>query len=212
MPKIPTFEYEQQYWDQGISMVAGIDEVGMGALAGPVVAGAVVFDGSGDNAGRELLRDSKTLSAKQREKASLWIKENALSWSIGQASVDEIFEINIRQASHLAMRRAVKALKIKPDILLIDGNPADIHPDIPAVNIIKGDNISCSIAGASILAKVYRDNIMTEMALEYPAYRFDSHKGYASATHKEALATHGVTDHHRKGYAPIASLIRPIPE
>lgn len=204
MKPTPTFEYEEQYWQQGITSLAGIDEVGMGALAGPVVAAAVIFP---EGCTIEGLKDSKQLSAKKRESLVSDIKEQALAWAIAEASVEEIEKINIRQASHLAMKRSIENLDTTPDLLLIDGNPAQIHSNIPTSNIIKGDSISCSIAAASILAKVYRDNIMVEIAQELPAYQFDSHKGYASKAHKEALETYGVTPYHRRGYAPIAALL-----
>jgi ribonuclease HII len=200
----PTFEYELQYWQQGISSLAGIDEVGMGALAGPVVAAAVILP---QNCTLEGLNDSKKLSSKKREFLVPKIKEIATTWCIAEASLEEIEKLNIRQASHLAMKRAIEGLKTAPDLLLIDGNPVQIHSSIPTVNIIKGDSLCCSIAAASILAKVYRDNIMKQIAIEMPQYKFDSHKGYASKDHKKALETYGVTPYHRKGYAPIAALL-----
>src|SRR5579864_3302355 len=119
-----TFYFEQSYWDQGILAVCGIDEVGMGALAGPVVAGAVIFSPATDISG---LRDSKKLSARQREALVNTICERAAGWAIGEASVAEIFSLNIRKASHLAMRRAVESLALRPELLLIDGNPVQIH-------------------------------------------------------------------------------------
>ncbi len=339
----PTFEFEGQYWDQGIELIAGIDEVGMGALAGPVCAAAVVFppdkggsagwrrgvghipykadlrDKARDNrknptepekqlwykilrnkqlmnlkfvrqkplskyivdfwcaelmlaievdgdthseqgvydeqrtsllsqfgvrvlryknsevmrnvdgiyndlvrqittikqthpnpplSGRELIRDSKQLTERQREKAAVWIKENAVAWAVGEASVEEIDTINIRRASHLAMQRAVDALKVTPGMLLIDGTAAQPHPRIPAVNIIKGDQLCYSIAAASILAKVRRDKTMVKLARRFPGYGWDSNKGYGSAIHLAALCRLGITKHHRQSYAPIAKAAR----
>ncbi|MDP3997071.1 MAG: ribonuclease HII [bacterium] len=228
----PTFKYEQQYWQQGIDLIAGVDEVGMGALAGPVCAAAVIF-GSGktqnaspvakamgdkeikrQNIGIPLtrdkifIRDSKTLSAKQREMAEKWIRENALAWAVGEASVEEITVLNIRRASHLAMRRAVDALSQKPEMLLVDGNPAQPHETVPSVNILDGDALSFSIAAASIVAKVYRDNLMVELDKKYPAYGFAAHKGYGSQFHLGALKEHGACAIHRPTYAPIAKLKR----
>ncbi len=210
--KTPTFDYEHQYWSQGITMIAGLDEAGMGALAGPVVASAVIF--SKDTQAQleqEILktpiRDSKLLSAKQREKAVDFIKNNAVSFAIGMASVDEIDTINIRRASHLAMRRAIDFLSIPPDILLIDGTSASIHPTIFSMSLIKGDQLSYSIAAASILAKVTRDSIMQELHAAFPVYGFNSHKGYGAKKHMDALELHGATPHHRKSYAPIARLL-----
>lgn len=352
MTTVLTFEHEQQYWQQGIEALAGIDEVGMGALAGPVVAGAVVFDfktplaplvrgdetkinqeikympynkrltelsreyrtrptsaeeimwrkvirkgilnqekftrqkpldqfiadfycaelmvvvevdgdiheyerehdqvrteilsdygievirytndqltqnttlvyndlvkklkerrktivppDKGGKGGFALIRDSKTLSAKQREKAVEWIKSNAMAWAIGEASVAEITTLNIRAASHLAMRRAVDSLTILPQLLLIDGTPAEPHPAIPAANFIDGDAYIFSIAAASILAKVHRDAIMVALDQEYPAYQFAGNKGYGSRLHLVALGSHGASPHHRPTYAPVAATL-----
>lgn len=203
-----TFEHEQQYWQQGIERLAGIDEVGMGALAGPVVAGAVVFSPSeGEKEGVPPIRDSKTLSAKQREAAAEWIQKTAQAWAVGEATVDEITRLNIRAASHLAMRRAIDALGSTPQLLLIDGTPAQPHPAIPAINIIDGDALVFSIAAASILAKVHRDAIMVALDREYPAYQFAGNKGYGSRLHLVALDSHGATPHHRPTYAPVAAVL-----
>lgn len=207
----PTFKFEQQYWQQGILNVAGIDEVGMGALAGPVVAAAAIFDShiiEEIGAQKIKIRDSKTLSATQREKANEWIKDNALAFAIGVASVEEILELNIRKASHLAMQRAAQALLQNPDIFLIDGNPVQIHAAIPAINIIKGDSLSYSIAAASILAKVYRDAIMQTLHEEFPVYNFAGNKGYGSAHHLQTLKEQGATIYHRAAYAPVTAALR----
>jgi ribonuclease HII len=216
----PSFEYESEYRTQGIGLIAGIDEVGMGALAGPVVAGAVMFEirnpktlnpkqiiNSKFKIQNEIvIRDSKAMTAKQREEAVEWIKTNALAWAVGEASVEEIDTINIRQASHLAMRRAVDALSVMPGLLLIDGNPAQPHTKIPAVNIIKGDQLCYSIAAASIVAKVYRDKMMENFSRRFPGYDWESNKGYGSLSHKNALLDKGITVLHRKSYAPVAAL------
>ena len=208
MPEKPTLEIEQQYWQSSVTPVAGLDEAGMGALAGPVVAGAVVFDAAGGWGDfNVLIRDSKTLSAKQRQRAAEWIKEQARSWAIGEASVEEITQLNIRQAAHLAMRRAVDQLEPAPALLLIDGNPAEPHPSIPATNIVKGDSVSLSIAAASILAKVHRDELMVQLDAKFPAYGLAQHKGYGSAQHLAALHQHGASPHHRTTYAPVAKVL-----
>lgn len=209
MKFIPSFEYENQYWQQGIKVIAGVDEVGMGALAGPVVAAAVVFDPK--IFPPDIIRDSKLLSAPQRDRALKWIKDNALHWSISQSSVEEISSINIRAASHLAMRRSLDSINVHIELALIDGNPAQPHPTIPAVNIIKGDQKSFSIAAASILAKVYRDELMIKLGEQYPAYGFASHKGYGAALHLSALQQYGACPEHRVTYAPVRAVLTKLP-
>ncbi len=206
----PSWEHEQQYWDQNIALIAGIDEVGMGALAGPVVAAAVVFSREFPISNFEfpVIRDSKLLSATQRERANTFIKNNAQAWAIGEASVEEISRLNIRKASHLAMQRAIDKLNIAPELLLIDGTPAQIHPTIPAINIIDGDAQCFSIAAASILAKVHRDQLMIKLDKKFPAYGFASHKGYGSKAHLTALFSLGITPYHRRTYSPVAKLIK----
>lgn len=210
--QIPSFLYEEQYWQQDISLIAGLDEAGMGALAGPVCAAAVIFrrelqdSSTGRRTEIPTVRDSKTLSAKQREVAATWIREQSLAWAVGEASVEEITELNIRRASQLAMQRAVDALAQTPDLLLLDGTPAQIHPTIPATNIIDGDALCFSIAAASILAKVHRDEIMIELDTKFPDYGFAAHKGYGSQQHLEALHTYGASHHHRPTYAPVAQV------
>lgn len=202
----PTFNFEEQFWQQGITFIAGIDEVGMGALAGPVVAAAVIIDPTHFKHTPLVIRDSKTMSALQREKAYSYIQEHATAWAIAEATIEEITKLNIRGAAHLAMRRAVEALKKIPDLLLVDGNPVQIHPTIPSSNIIKGDSLSLSIASASILAKVHRDNIMSQLDKEFPMYGFAGNKGYGSKNHLDALRTYGATSWHRPSYAPIKNL------
>lgn len=206
--KIPSFESEEAYWNQGITLLAGVDEVGMGAWAGPVCAAAVIFGRSNDQIPNpnDQIRDSKMLSAKQREKAAIWIKDNALAWAVGEATVEEIYTLNILQAARLAMRRAVEQLPQIPEILLIDGQSRNLHPTIPSESIVKGDQKSFSIAAASIVAKVHRDNLMVELGKQYPKYGFESHKGYGAKQHQEALRQFGVTQHHRAAYAPIKAL------
>lgn len=209
----PTFEFENLYWEQRITRVAGVDEAGMGALAGPVVAGAVIFSKEMPTTNEEKIsiRDSKTLSQKQREKAAEYIQKHALAWAVAEASVEEITELNIRRAAHLAMQRAVDQLSPQADILLIDGNPAQPHQTIPAVNLIDGDALSFSIAAASILAKVHRDSIMTALDKDFPQYGFAKHKGYGAKVHMEALQTAGPCIHHRTTYVPVAKLLAKRP-
>lgn len=201
MPSNPTFAYEQQYWQHDITLVAGVDEVGMGALAGPVVAGAVIFP---PNIRLQDIRDSKTLSATKREKLVTYIQEKATAWGIGEASVEEITALNIRGAAHLAMQRAIATLSQTPEVLLIDGNGIPKNLPAAAEAIIKGDGKSWSIAAASILAKVHRDAFMTEIDEAFPVFGFAGNKGYGSAAHMQALQDHGASPHHRPSYAPVA--------
>ncbi len=196
-------------------IIAGVDEAGRGPWAGPVVAGAVVF------LNREInpyllksLNDSKKLSAKKREELyNLLIEESKkknLCYAIGEASAAEIDEINILQATFNAMRRAVKNLTVKPDIALIDGNQTPIPFDCKTKTVVKGDEISFSISAASIMAKVYRDNLMKKLALKYPQYAFEKNAGYGTKAHIEALKQYGITKEHRKSYKPIAEINKSI--
>lgn len=189
-------EYENEVYSNGFKVVCGVDEAGRGPLAGPVVAGAVilpkgcVIDG---------VNDSKKLSEKKREMLFDVIKEQAVCWSIGMASCEEIDEINILQATFLAMRRAVEGLSVNPDIALIDGNKTP-GLDICEKAIIKGDAKSANIAAASILAKVTRDRYMLEMANKYPQYQFEKHKGYGTKLHYEMIKEYGISPIHRKSF------------
>lgn len=187
-------------------MIAGVDEVGRGPLAGPVVAAAVILGSDNDISG---LMDSKKLTAIKREKLSDIIWENALAVSIAEASVEEIDEINILQASLLAMKRAVLGLSISPREILVDG--AHVFPiddkNIIIKSVVKGDQLIPEISAASIVAKVYRDKLMCDLANKYPEYGFDRHMGYPTKMHMEALNQHGVLDIHRKSYAPIKKIL-----
>ncbi|WP_235536583.1 ribonuclease HII [Phenylobacterium sp. Root700] len=183
--------------------VCGVDEAGRGPWAGPVSAGAVILDPARLPAG---LDDSKKLTAKARAALELEIKDKALAWGVGLASVEEIEELNILQATGLAMRRAVEALAITPAFALVDGNyrfklPCEIK------TVVKGDSISSSIAAASILAKVARDRLMTEMDTVYPGYGFAAHKGYHAQVHVEALRTLGPCAIHRRSWEPVRLLL-----
>ena len=183
--------------------VAGTDEVGRGPLAGPVVAAAVILDPSNPIEG---LADSKKLSEKKREQLFITIQEKALSWAISEANVEEIDEINILQASLLAMRRSVLALDHQPDHVLVDGNKLPKLP-MSAEAVIKGDSHIPEIQAASILAKVTRDRLMKKMDLEYPGYGLAKHKGYPTKQHREALKEFGVTKIHRKSFKPVAAVL-----
>ena len=182
--------------------VCGVDEAGRGPWAGPVSAGAVILDPDNVPAG---LNDSKKLTAKARERLEVEIKATALAWGVGLASAQEIDEINILQATGLAMRRAMAALQITPAFALVDGNYRFDLP-CPLQPIVKGDALSASIAAASILAKVERDRIMTAADLEFPQYGFAGHKGYHAASHVAALKAHGPCPIHRMSWAPIRAL------
>jgi ribonuclease HII len=183
--------------------VAGVDEAGRGPLAGPVVAGAVILDVENPVAG---LKDSKCLSASRRERLFDEIQEKALAWSVAYASVEEIDSINILQATMLAMRRAVDALRPTAEYALIDGNRC---PELscPARAIIKGDSRVAAISAASILAKVTRDREMQVLDAKYPGYGLAQHKGYPSRAHIEALEMLGASPVHRRSYAPVRKLL-----
>ena len=184
-------------------LLAGVDEVGRGPLAGPVVAAAVILDPDRPIEG---LMDSKKLSESRREQLAELIKERALSWSLGRAEVEEIDEINILQASLLAMQRAVEGLNIKPERALVDGNKLPKLP-CPAEAIIKGDSLIASISAASIIAKVARDNEMLELDKKYPGYGLAKHKGYPTKLHLQALAEQGVSPIHRVSYKPVRQFL-----
>ena len=182
-----------------MKIIAGVDEVGRGSLIGPVYAAAVILNKS---INKKLLKDSKSLTRSNREVLSKYIKENSV-WSIGKASVKEIEKINILQASLLAMKRAIKKLKKKPTLVLIDGNK------LPAINnynlkaIIKGDQKIPSISAASIVAKVTRDKMITNLAKKFKGYCWEQNYGYGTKQHLKAIKNLGITSHHRKTFSPI---------
>ena len=189
-------EFEKEALAKGYKSVCGVDEAGRGPLAGPVCAAAVILP---EGVIIDGVNDSKKLSEKKRESLFDVIREQALSYSIAYATVDEIEEINILNATMLAMRRAIDGLDIKADYAMIDGNK--IPPlDIDAECIVKGDAISMSIACASILAKVSRDRLLYKYAEEYPMYGFDKHKGYGTKVHREAILKYGPCPYHRKSF------------
>lgn len=189
-------EFEKEALAKGYKSVCGVDEAGRGPLAGPVCAAAVILP---EGVIIDGVNDSKKLSEKKRESLFDVIREQALSYSIAYATVDEIEEINIPNATMLAMRRAIDGLDIKADYAMIDGNK--IPPiDIDAECIVKGDAKSMSIACASILAKVSRDRLLYKYAEEYPMYGFDKHKGYGTKVHREAILKYGPCPYHRKSF------------
>ena len=185
-------------------LVAGVDEAGRGPLAGPVVAAAVILDDCQPIKG---LADSKTLTALRREKLFDEIRARALCCSIAQASVEEIEQLNILQATLLAMRRAVDGLRLKPVKVLVDGNRLPLL-DVLGEAIVKGDSLVPAISAASILAKVQRDRWCVEYDLQFPQYGFAKHKGYGTAEHLEALRMHGACPQHRKTFRPVAEAMR----
>jgi len=184
-------------------LVAGVDEAGRGPLAGPVVAAAVILDPMNPVSD---LADSKVLSESKRDKLFRAIKESALSWSIAQASVEEIDGLNILQATLLAMQRAIKGLHIQPDEVLIDGNRLPIL-SIPAQAIVKGDSKVQAISAASILAKVHRDKIMYEYHQQYPDFSFHIHKGYGTRQHLSEIERYGFLEIHRRTFNPVKTMI-----
>ena len=184
-------------------LIAGVDEVGRGPLAGPVVAAAVILDPNNPIVG---LTDSKKLTEKKREALALEIKEKAIAWALGRAEAEEIDEINILQASMRAMERAVAALQITPVKALVDGNKLP-NLSCPAEAIVKGDLTEPAISAASIIAKVTRDHEMVAFHQQYPEYGFDRNKGYPTKQHREALQQHGLTKIHRRSYAPVQQLL-----
>ena len=183
--------------------IAGVDEAGRGPLAGPVIAAAVILDISKPIKG---LADSKTLSARKREDLCMLIKERSLCWALGRAEVEEIDRLNILQASLLAMRRAVMALTLPPEFVMVDGNQA---PELafPVQTVIRGDATVPAISAASIVAKVVRDEEMCELDRRFPGYDFSRHKGYPTSMHIDALKKLGICPIHRRSFAPVRQLL-----
>ena len=198
----PSFDAEQRLMHEGCGLVCGVDEVGRGPLAGPVVAAAVILDPQNIPDG---LNDSKKLSATRREALNTHIHDTALSISIAQASVQEIDHLNILQASLLAMRRAVDGLPLSPDAALVDGNQ-DPGLHIRTETLVKGDSRSVSIAAASIIAKFFRDTLMADLAKIHPEYGWDKNAGYGVRAHMDALKIVGKTEYHRDSFKPIREL------
>ena len=200
MSQVDLWEIERSHFEKGIVTICGVDEAGRGPLAGPVCAAAVILP-------RELeipgLNDSKKLTDKRRRELAPIIKEQALAYGIAFATHEEIDQINILQATFLAMERALEQLKIRPELALIDGNRQKDF-GINVETVVKGDSRSANIAAASVLAKVTRDDYMEAMALEYPGYGFEIHKGYGTKAHLEALEKYGpIEGVHRKSFKPV---------
>ncbi len=202
MPPPLLFEQVSLDWHPP-GLVAGVDEAGRGPLAGPVVAAAVILDDLRPIAG---LDDSKKLTALRREALFDEIRAKALCFAIAEASVEEIDQLNILQATLLAMRRAVMGLRLKPVRVLVDGNQLP-RLDVPSEAIVKGDALVKSISAASILAKVHRDRWCKEVHEHFPHYGFSAHKGYGTVVHMEALRAHGACIHHRRSFAPVAQVL-----
>ncbi len=196
----PTLERERALWAKGYEYVAGVDEVGRGPLAGPVVTAAVVFDH--EQGPIEGLRDSKKMTANQRNAVSEAVRGAARAWAIGAASVREIDRRNIRRATALAMQRAVARLSLLPDYVIIDGRPM---PELEYEHdaIVGGDATSMSIAGASVIAKCVRDHLMELLDKRYPGFGWGGNKGYGTAAHIAMLDDIGPTPHHRKSFGPV---------
>lgn len=190
------WQIEDGLYEQGIQVICGVDEAGRGPLAGPVCAAAVILPPHLEIPG---LDDSKKLTDKRRRELFPIIREQAIAYGIGLASHEEIDEINILQATYLAMERALAQLSVRPDHVLIDGNRAKEF-GLPVTTVVKGDSLSANIAAASILAKVTRDVLMEEMAQDYPQYQFEIHKGYGTKAHYAALTEYGPSPIHRMSF------------
>lgn len=199
----PDFSFEEAVFARGIIHVAGVDEVGRGPLAGPVTAAAVILDPTRIPPG---LNDSKKLNAAQREALAVQITQTAI-WAVAHASVEEIDSINILQAAHLAMCRAVSALAQQPAHVLVDGNRIPQGLQIPADPIVKGDARCLSIAAASIIAKVWRDRIMVDLAQQHPGYGWEKNAGYPTKLHLQSIHSLGITQHHRRSFKPVHNIL-----
>ncbi len=190
-------EFEKNFYNRGYKIIAGVDEAGRGPLAGDVYAAAVIFEPGTIIEG---LNDSKKISPKKRDMLFEEIKEKAKSYAVGVATVAEIEELDILNATFLAMRRAIESLSVTPDFVMVDGNQHIRKLEIENEPVIKGDSLSMSIAAASILAKVSRDRYMEEMAEKYPEYEFDGHKGYGTKRHSELIREFGPCPIHRLSF------------
>ena len=206
MEEIDLYKYESELWSNNIEYVAGVDEVGRGPLIGPVVTACVILPHDFKLDG---LTDSKKLTEKKRDLYYDYIMENALSVSIGMMDEKVIDEVNIYEATKLAMYQAIDNSKITPQHVLIDAMKLE-NLEMPSTSIIKGDAKSISIAAASVIAKVTRDRMMIELDKEYPMYGFASHKGYPTKKHVEALYKYGVLESHRKSFHPVDELVKNV--
>ena len=196
MSSVNMWEIEDSFYEEGYQIICGVDEAGRGPLAGPVCAAAVILPAHLELPG---LTDSKKLTDKKRRELYPVIMEKAVAYGIGFASEQEIDEINILQATFLAMQRALDQLSVKPDLALIDGN-REKDFGLPVKTVVKGDSLSLNIAAASVLAKVTRDDLMLELAEKYPEYAFDVHKGYGTKAHYAALTAYGPSPVHRMSF------------
>lgn len=206
MEKVDLYQYEKELWKNGINLIAGMDEVGRGPLIGPVVTACVILPKDFVLAG---LTDSKKLSEKKREEFYDYIMEHAISVGIGMMDEKVIDEVNIYEATKLAMYQAVEKSKVKPEYVLIDAMKLD-KLEMPSTSIIKGDAKSISIAAASVIAKVTRDRMMIELDKKYPMYGFKSHKGYPTKKHIEAIKEYGLIDGYRKTFKPISEMVKEL--
>lgn len=204
MEKVDLYQYEKELWKNGINLIAGMDEVGRGPLIGPVVTACVILP---KDFVLEGLTDSKKLSEKKREEFYDYIMEHAISVGIGMMDEKVIDEVNIYEATKLAMYQAVEKSKVKPEHVLIDAMKLD-KLEMPSTSIIKGDAKSISIAAASVIAKVTRDRMMIELDKKYPMYGFKSHKGYPTKKHIEAIKEYGLIDGYRKTFKPISEMVK----
>ena len=204
MEKYDLYKYENELYDKGIKYIGGVDEVGRGPLIGPVVTACVVLP---KDFKLEGLNDSKQLSEKKRDKFYEYIKEHALACEVGIIGPEKIDEVNIYEATKLAMKQAIDKVKekLKLEHVLIDAMPLEL--DIPTTSIIKGDAKSISIAAASVIAKVTRDKMMYDLDIKYPQYGFKSHKGYPTKKHLEAINEYGLIEGYRKTYGPVKKII-----
>lgn len=204
MEKVDLYQYEKELWKNGINLIAGMDEVGRGPLIGPVVTACVILP---KDFVLEGLTDSKKLSEKKRKEFYDYIMEHAISVGIGMMDEKVIDEVNIYEATKLAMYQAVEKSKVKPEHVLIDAMKLD-KLEMPSTSIIKGDAKSISIAAASVIAKVTRDRMMIELDKKYPMYGFKSHKGYPTKKHIEAIKEYGLIDGYRKTFKPISEMVK----
>ena len=206
MEEVDLYQYEKELWKNGINLIAGMDEVGRGPLIGPVVTACVILP---KDFVLEGLTDSKKLSEKKREEFYDYIMEHAISVGIGMMDEKVIDEVNIYEATKLAMYQAVEKSKVKPEHVLIDAMKLD-KLEMPSTSIIKGDAKSISIAAASVIAKVTRDRMMIELDKKYPMYGFKSHKGYPTKKHIEAIKEYGLIDGYRKTFKPISEMVKEL--
>ena len=204
---INNYEYEEKLYNAGVEFIGGVDEVGRGPLVGPVVAACCVLP---RNFVLEGLTDSKKLSEKRRDEYNEYIKEHALAYAISEVSPEVIDEVNIYEATKIAMKDAIEKVREQINLqhVLIDAMPLEL--DIPSTSIIKGDLKSISIAAASVLAKVYRDSLMYELDSKYPMYGYKNHKGYPTKKHIESINEYGLIDGYRKSYGPVKEVMERV--